>query len=629
MGIEKNFYLIHNFKRTGNTVSGIVHAANLAAIKSQGLSLFTPSGRLGITKENPDCLRINLSGMRGSYDVQLSAGYYYEYRFIDEKYAEDFLKCLNSVSAKTDENKAGEILPEVVDTEPGNSKITKSGFLIPSYFSPLGQAGSGWWNTKGKLAEKFIAGTQYFPIPLTIKYILNSAVSVRGLKATVVCGEEKMELEGPYTLSSFVGFLESSFKGKFPSSVEEFLKAQNGGVALLLARLLIRDEIRCWDPIILDGYLTGKSVEMQGATCAHCGKKVSHSFSFHEGDVYLCQSCSESFTICPICHSIIQRGKHCTKHKNIAICKSCGERFKKEDMIKGLCYECDGYHIFPYSTRANSSYGDLRPFQVDTWEEKDKIKLFYGMEIEVEDPMGTVYCCGKINCELEDKGHSFCRARQNKAYFKFFQKCPELKHSVIPTSDSSLENEDSGSLGTEFKTVPASYHRMRKIIKDFSAAAGGIFDTNPNGGVHIHFSRAGFTSETIARLVFFINDSRAQIERIADRKYNHFCSPLNFTCATSLQEKSKALSSLSSGALCHEARYNAVNLTNRDTIELRIFNSTTNEKKLLRYLEFASALIKFCGKRRNAEFEDLSFDKFKEFVKESKEYTILEEFLCA
>jgi hypothetical protein len=114
------------------------------------------------------------------------------------------------------------------------------------------------------------------------------------------------------------------------------------------------------------------------------------------------------------------------------------------------------------------------------------------------------------------------------------------------------------------------------------------------------------------KLTEFINNNKPFTKKIAGRDFNSY--------AREYQEKiSKAVKGTG-----HRERYHAVNLTNKKTVEIRIFKSARNEFQLRYRIEFVSAVIEYT---RNASIKSLSDSDFKLWLNGQPGYSELKKFL--
>jgi len=111
-------------------------------------------------------------------------------------------------------------------------------------------------------------------------------------------------------------------------------------------------------------------------------------------------------------------------------------------------------------------------------------------------------------------------------------------------------------------------------------------------GLHIHISRDALTKMQIDKMNVFINhpDNSELIRRIS-RRY-----------ATSYARIDQKVLGKAHNPAHSDARYEAFNLTNRHTVELRIFKGTIKYTSLMAALEFANALVNFTAPASPAGF---------------------------
>jgi hypothetical protein len=103
--------------------------------------------------------------------------------------------------------------------------------------------------------------------------------------------------------------------------------------------------------------------------------------------------------------------------------------------------------------------------------------------------------------------------------------------------------------------------------------------------MHVHISRKPLSMLTVGKMTAFLNnkDNKKFIEQVAGRKLNTYC-----------QQEERAVSfPLVYGT--GGARYNVLNLNNRDTVELRIFSTPESYEDFAHKLEFSEALAIYCS----------------------------------
>ena len=156
-----------------------------------------------------------------------------------------------------------------------------------------------------------------------------------------------------------------------------------------------------------------------------------------------------------------------------------------------------------------------------------------------------------------------------------------LKNHAILKSDGSIRN------GFEIVTCPATldihlveFKRFFNELKDKSKLHG-----ESNTGMHVHISRKPLSMLTVGKMTAFLNnkDNKKFIEQLAGRKLNTYCQQEERTVSFPLVYGTGG------------ARYNVLNLNNRDTVELRIFSTPESYEDFAHKLEFSEALAIYCS----------------------------------
>jgi hypothetical protein len=173
---------------------------------------------------------------------------------------------------------------------------------------------------------------------------------------------------------------------------------------------------------------------------------------------------------------------------------------------------------------------------------------------------------------------------------------------AICKKDGSL-----GENGIEICTSPGTlaWHREKWLKFLGMDWAGKISAWSvPTCGLHVHFSRTAMNCFSLSKFMVFVNNPQNQrfIEEMAGRTANHYS-----------QIVKKRMCDLSTG------HYDCVNTANRDTIEVRIFKSTLNARRVLMNLDFVDALIAFSNDGLFSVQDSMSRDVFKEFLMVNRE----------
>lgn len=213
----------------------------------------------------------------------------------------------------------------------------------------------------------------------------------------------------------------------------------------------------------------------------------------------------------------------------------------------------------------------------DDWTQRHGNR-FYGVELEVEASDDRNGIAKKIHDLVNPDGQRFM----------FFER------------DGSLSN------GFEMISQPLSLPRHRELwsfLKDRSTIRGLKSHNTTTCGLHVHVSREPLSALQIAKIVTFVNDpdNEELITAIA-RRYG-------VSGYAKIKNKTKIGDNKSS-----DDRYEAVNLTNRKTIEFRIFRGSLKYESVVSAIEFCNALVEFTKPCSEGSVTKLKADHFLNFV---------------
>lgn len=263
--------------------------------------------------------------------------------------------------------------------------------------------------------------------------------------------------------------------------------------------------------------------------------------------------------------------------KKWAVCMCCQTVIKSQDagVTGGVCNRCLKTVIREYGTKAEHNLKFLTIpntrkggcFVTEDCSDNGIIKKsglrYYGVELEVE--------------HNKDSGKGLYEtAKEVQELFKDF---------AIIKRDGSLQN------GFEIVTTPATFdvHEVYwdaffKTYKEKGYISSYFTSTC---GMHVHVSKSSLTPLQIGKITAFIyaqNNSKfiATVAQRGSNKYNNFSNPKAF------------VDGFGGDWVRRETRHTAVNLTNQETIEIRLFKGTVSKDKFFKNLEFVRALIDFC-----------------------------------
>lgn len=277
--------------------------------------------------------------------------------------------------------------------------------------------------------------------------------------------------------------------------------------------------------------------------CNRCDRTLSEDYTSYEvGSDYWCEDCESRHAI---------------------YCEDCDIRFAEGDSCDECGYDGNGRNsVHEYSYKPNPVFrGD------------SKDRLYFGFELEIEIQNRRTLEASKLVQPLEDS--DICYLKQ----------------------DSSIGR--NGAVGFELVTHPATHNAYRddsKELWDYIEALrtdykGRSWDTD-TCGLHIHISRAGFSSGAHThRFLAFIYRNSEMMMKFAGRKsdyakfndcytYNEFDRPV-FSLAHKMNRRA------------FTERYSAVNTQNEDTLEMRFFRGTMRREGILSALDLAHASVEY------------------------------------
>jgi len=239
---------------------------------------------------------------------------------------------------------------------------------------------------------------------------------------------------------------------------------------------------------------------------------------------------------------------------DIETCTNCGNESVTELMIDKVCHHCldATYKLHNYSTRV------------------ENMLKFKATRVRPN----TVY----LGCELEYETENRNRAQLGVG---------KLMHGhALMKTDGSIRN------GFEIVTCPATLDIHLEIFKKFYDNIPKDLKIANNVGMHVHISRKPLSQLTIGKLTEFLNrlDNKSFIHHIAGRIDNNYAR-MNSDRTIIFARKNR-----------HGGdRYNALNLNNEKTIEVRLFATPMNYKEFASRLQFVQALVDYCSPAQSNE----------------------------
>jgi len=328
-------------------------------------------------------------------------------------------------------------------------------------------------------------------------------------------------------------------------------------------------------------------------SCAGCARR--QAWVCHNGKGKTCNNSNYdqnstrftvgNYSVCLFCY--VNNYVQCTRCRIYFVRTESEEEFSliKEE---GYCKTCTKA-IETIMIKENT-YKPKAKFYKSAKEEDSP--LFYGIELEV-------------NCQEEMSDPVLKAMNKAHVYLKY---------------DGSI------GVGFEIVTHPHSFSAQKELWKKFFSEKfhlkGMTSYKSKRCGMHIHMSKDAFTQDHLARFVLFINNKEnvAFITSIAQRKEGQWAK---------LDPNKKA------DRLVPISKYEAVNLSPKKTIEVRIFRGSVRKDRFFKNLEFVDSLyhytannsslnnsnyIDWLNKNKKTKYPYLfKYLKEKEFIKEEVE----------
>lgn len=314
--------------------------------------------------------------------------------------------------------------------------------------------------------------------------------------------------------------------------------------------------------------------------CGHCEESYSNHYdSYYVRDDSLCESCYEaSAYYCDDCEEHYYDDDPCD-------CRSDGGNGR------GNRLNCCGTRGFVHNYNCKPEL---------QFKGESKRGLFFGLELETQ--------IRSNNNGGVDGASEFASTA--------------LKDIAILKHDSSIGRD--GYAGFEIVTQPHTHTQYRdnsqvlwdtidKLRTDYEARS---WDTT-SCGLHIHISRAGFSSGAhLHRFISLVYHNAEMMMKFAGRKSDY----ARFNDVYTFNEFDKPVFSLKHKVgdprQYSSERFSAVNTQNRTTIELRFFRGTMNPKGVLSALDLAHAMVEYTRELRldDVKLGALSWTWFCDYV---------------
>lgn len=314
--------------------------------------------------------------------------------------------------------------------------------------------------------------------------------------------------------------------------------------------------------------------------CDFCGAEFDlneEGYDDRVRRVVLCGDCEDTHVICDHCNEYVDEDNVRELDNGDTVCIDCLEHsgyFEQCDNCGTWMHEDSAFHRHGY-TYCESCHEDLRrDYPICEYHYGPELEffgesrenLFFGIELEV-DQLGR--------CDAEDDAYHIIKRMNQHVY------CSE---------DGSLDS------GFEIITHPHTYEEMRKLpwhdVCDY-LEDNGYDNENETAGMHIHLSKSFFNHdfEMITRFVLFFEkfkDFAKAYSRRSECRIDDWCQFCTDKPGTHIQNPSK--NDVKHHLLPYNSHGQCINIGNSNTVECRLFNSTTDADLILANLELVNLI---------------------------------------
>jgi hypothetical protein len=343
-------------------------------------------------------------------------------------------------------------------------------------------------------------------------------------------------------------------------------------------------------------FYCNKCIKKLFTKCGYCGKyELKLEFKKFRTNKY-CRDCfNKHFTRCKICDSIVKRSHTINYRRKGSICKGCWE---KNYTIKNYSYTPPTLNF----SKLDSETGNI---------------LYMGLELEV--------------VTYDDR---FKQAESVEKLTKYLDKL-NINNLFYFKEDSSLGSDDEGhEAGFEIITHPFTLnyrHKKLNFHKLLSWLRKNRFVSYEGGrcGLHVHLSRSFFENQDIQKIRLFFSTNRDRIIRFSKRgiteNLNNYAKPETYNINHYKDFYKNMYDSLE---FKRPPRHSAINISSKNTIELRIFRGTLHYPRFLATLQFCHALAHFVKKYSVVVMQNgRSWQLFKDFIAKENRYEHLLKYL--
>ena len=335
--------------------------------------------------------------------------------------------------------------------------------------------------------------------------------------------------------------------------------------------------------------------------CEDCGELLFISEAVRFESKYYCSSCVDT---CQCCGAVIPQQesykaadsdflycKDCFYEQTIE-CQNCHERFRYEDSLhevndRWYCDGCfDDHRPVIESYHTQKDYGDIKFYG----DESRRDALFIGFELEVDSDQR--FNREEVAGELKDR------------FGDFF----------------AYEEDGSLTRGFEIISQPASLSYHLTMMPKYASAFKYLLENGVKShdvgtcGLHVHLDRKYFGEKedsSIAKMLYIFEKFRPELMTFSRRNEGQ----LSDWARSRKQNYSSNAGWIKNAVLegraysSYQNRYYAVNLTNDNTIEIRMWRGSLNRQTFEATLKFTARLAELCKNTRAVDLAKMTFEE--------------------
>ena len=383
--------------------------------------------------------------------------------------------------------------------------------------------------------------------------------------------------------------------------------------------------------------------------CESCGESISTEEAIEINGKYYCKNCIEDMLndgeiyICKRCGKyvfednvrIVDEDPYCDNcfyNVDAYLCDFCGEyhycgtgEIWLEDAEEYMCADCQDRYDYYCCEHCGRYFRhcDDGTWDDDDWYCEDCVSEGYGPSRVIQEYHSMQYRALTFHPYDRRELHMGVEIEMDGAY----SDAEEIANDAIDIfnhGDDFMNPEHDGSVDVEIITEPATLDYFESLRPKFDKFFDRVnhygfnYGVDTNAGGHIHVDKKWFDYDeshdwalTINKLAYVFYRYYYELLAFAHRRY-----PRRYGCSHEYYMRYKDLPSDIGESYVDECRcsytrdrYYALNLTNENTIEFRIFGAYHSTEQLFAYLKFSKRLCELALNKTMAEFKEMTFEE--------------------